>query len=37
MSGGALEVEVCKDENILMTGEANIVFKGKIDFSSLKK
>ena len=36
MSGGAL-VEVCKDENILMTGEANIVFKGKIDFSSLKK
>ena len=37
MSGGSLEVEVCKDENILMTGEANIVFKGKIDFSSLKK
>ena len=35
MSGGALEVEVCNDHNILMVGKANIVFEGKIDLSSL--
>ena len=37
MSGGALEVEFVKMKNILMTGEANIVFQRKNRFFKFKE
>lgn len=30
MDGGTLEIEICEDKRILMTGPANIVFEGKV-------
>ena len=35
MSGGTLDIEICYDNNILMSGRADIVFEGQINFSGL--
>ena len=35
MSGGSLDIEICNDNNILMSGRADIVFEGQINFSGL--
>ena len=34
--GGLLDIEICDDNNILMAGDAEIVFEGEINFSGLK-
>ena len=36
MSGGLLDIEICDDNNILMSGNAEIVFEGEINFSGLQ-
>jgi len=35
-SGGLLDIEICDDNNILMAGNAEIVFEGEINFSGLQ-